>query len=183
MKLIVGLGNPEKKYENTFHNMGFIVVTEYAESKGLKFKKLDCRAVISQNRDFILAKPQTYMNLSGESVKGLMTKYDIAPSNLMVVYDDLDLELGIVRIRKEGSAGTHNGMRNIISCIKRQDFPRVRMGIGRPPEGMDVKDYVLANIPKSRFETLDGAVCRAEAAIDDFIAGESMDNIMNRYNG
>ena len=129
MRLIVGLGNPEKKYETTFHNMGFLAVGEAAEKLGVKFKKKECEASVAEaflgGDKVILARPVTYMNASGRAVKQLMSKYKVSPEDLLVIYDDFDLPKGKLRIRASGSAGTHNGMRSIIGEIGSQDFAAV----------------------------------------------------------
>ena len=133
MFLIVGLGNPEKKYEKTFHNMGFLAVGEAAAKLGVKFKKKECEASVAEafigGEKVILARPVTYMNASGRAVKQLMAKYKVSPSELLVIYDDFDLPKGKLRIRASGSAGTHNGMRSIIGEIGSSEFPRIRIGI------------------------------------------------------
>ena len=148
MYVIVGLGNPGDKYAHTRHNVGFDVLTLLADKWGASFDRLKCKARIAETRvggeRVALAMPQTYMNLSGESVVELMNWYKVEPENLLVVYDDIDLNPGHVRFRPKGSAGTHNGMRNIIYLLGRDDFPRVRVGTGHPPEGWDLVDWVLA---------------------------------------
>ena len=136
MFLIVGLGNPEKKYETTFHNMGFLAVGDAAEKLGVKFKKKECEASVAEafvgGEKVILARPVTYMNASGRAVKQLMAKYKVRLPNLLVIYDDFDLPKGKLRIRATGSAGTHNGMRSIIGGDRAADFARIRIGIQRP---------------------------------------------------
>lgn len=133
MYLIVGLGNPEAKYETTFHNMGFLAVGEAAEKLGVKFKKKECEASVAEafigGEKVVLARPVTYMNASGRAVKQLVSKYKIPLENLIVVYDDYDLPKGHIRIRASGSAGTHNGMRSIIGELGTGEFARVRVGI------------------------------------------------------
>ena len=137
MYLVVGLGNPDKKYLNTFHNMGFMCVDKLAQKLGVTFDKGECKAVTAHARvggeKVIIAKPVTYMNLSGEAVQELCHKYKIEKGNLIVVYDDIDIPMGNIRIRKEGSAGTHNGMRNIIKMISTTDFVRVRLLVSSTP--------------------------------------------------
>jgi len=152
MYLIAGLGNPEKKYEATRHNIGFETVDLLCHKNGIALNKLKHKALFGEynvgGQKVIVAKPQTYMNLSGESVVELMNWYKVPMENLIVCYDDIDLEFGRLRIRKNGSAGTHNGMRSIIYLLGRDDFPRVRGGIGRAPAGWDLADCVrsvLAN--------------------------------------
>lgn len=183
MRLIAGLGNPESRYDNTFHNMGFNMVNEIAASYCLKFKKLECRAITTVKKDLILAKPQTYMNLSGESIQSLLVKYKIDFSDVMIIYDDIDLPVGSIRIRKGGSGGTHNGMRNIISCIGSENFPRMRIGIGRPPEGMDLADYVLSGITRKDHAVFEEVSRRVVQAAHAFADGESIEELMSKYNG
>ena len=147
MYVIVGLGNPGRKYEHTRHNVGFDVVDILAERHTIPCVRSRCKATVGEGmiggERVVLAKPETYMNLSGESVVQLVNWYKIEPEQLIVVYDDVDLAAGKIRFRPSGSAGTHNGMRNIIYLYGKENFPRVRVGIGRPPEGWDLKDYVL----------------------------------------
>ncbi|MDY2873266.1 MAG: aminoacyl-tRNA hydrolase [Eubacteriales bacterium] len=162
MYVIVGLGNPGDKYARTRHNVGFDVVELLAGRLGLSFNKLKCKAKLAEGRigseRVVLAQPQTFMNLSGESVVELMNWYKVEPDHLIVVYDDIDLEPGHVRFRPKGSAGTHNGMRSIIYLLGRDDFPRVRVGTGRAPQGWDLADWVLApyRTPEERKVAYDG---------------------------
>lgn len=144
--IIVGLGNPGKEYEGTLHNMGYGVLDALAEKLGKKINKLECESLTSvfekNGEKFVLAKPITYMNLSGNAVKSLLGKYGEKAGELLVVYDDIDIPRYSVRIRRNGSAGTHNGMRDIVDALQTEDFKRVRIGIGRPE--FDLKDYVLS---------------------------------------
>ena len=148
MVLIVGLGNPGAKYARTRHNVGFDVVEILAARNQIELNRTRCKAKVGEGRignvRVALAQPQTYMNLSGEAVTQLVNWYKVAPEELLVVYDDVDLPFGRVRIRPKGSAGTHNGMRNILYLLGRDDFPRLRVGIGRPPEHWDMKDFVIS---------------------------------------
>ena len=146
--LIAGLGNPEPKYDGTRHNAGFEALDYLAAQWGCsiikaKWQGLYGTAQVGQHK-VVLLKPLTYMNLSGEAVTQLVNWYKVAPEELLVVYDDVDLPFGRVRIRPKGSAGTHNGMRNILYLLGRDDFPRLRVGIGRPPEHWDMKDFVIS---------------------------------------
>ena len=147
MKLIVGLGNPGKQYEETRHNVGFKVIDELSnrlniELNETKFKGLFGRGMV-RGEKVILLKPMTYMNLSGEAVSGLMRYYDISVSDLLVCYDELDLPVGKIRLRYKGSAGGHNGIKSIISLVGTQEFNRIRIGIDRPQPGSNISDYVL----------------------------------------
>ncbi len=187
MYLIVGLGNPGGKYASTFHNMGFMALEILAQKLGLKFKTKECRAETAETfrrgEKVILARPQTYMNLSGESVRELMGRYRVPLENLLVIYDDLDLNRGALRLRQSGSSGTHNGMRNIVACLGTSELKRSRVGIGHPPvPEFPIADFVLSEIPRNdrelMFETLSMA---ADAALA-FADGESFDAVMQRYN-
>lgn len=189
MKLIVGLGNPEKKYFNTFHNLGFMCIDRLAEKLGAEFSKEKCRALICETKingeKVILAKPLTYMNLSGESVRELMGFYKIGVKDLAVLYDDLDLPKGTVRIREKGSSGTHNGMRNIIKEIGSENFFRVRVGFkqGEQEQPIPIIDYVLSNIKEDEKEIFDKAIDKASSAGIDFIKEEDIQTIMQKYSG
>lgn len=185
MKLVVGLGNIGKEYENTYHNAGFITIDAVASELGVKFNNRSCDAdwgdTNYKGEKVILAKPRTYMNLSGKSVNSFMKKYNINISDVLVIVDDIDQEVGGIRIRKTGSAGTHNGLKSIIAETGGKDFLRVRVGIGKQREHQDLKDFVLSKIKmtdeqKSGFE-------RAKLAVIDILSGESVDSVMTKYNG
>lgn len=147
MYVIVGLGNPGAKYDRTRHNVGFEIIDVLARRNRIPVEKNKCKAVVGEGiiggERAVLCKPQTFMNLSGESVVQLCSWYKPEFDQLIVLFDDCDLPAGKVRFRYEGSAGTHNGMRNIIALLGRTDFPRIRVGIGRPPEGWELRDFVL----------------------------------------
>ncbi len=181
--LVVGLGNPDKKYVNTRHNVGFEMVDVLASYINTKVNKVKCKALIGEGRiggiPIILAKPQTYMNLSGESVMELCNYFKIPVENVVVLYDDISLDVGKIRIRQKGSAGGHNGMKNIIYHLQSDDFPRVRFGIGSP-EG-DLADYVLSNFSKDETKILiDCAKCVPE--IVELIVNGNIVRAMNLYN-
>ena len=186
MYLIVGLGNPDKQYEKTFHNMGYIAVGDAAETLGARFKKKECEASIAEayvgGEKIILARPLTYMNNSGRAVKQLMSKYKIAESNLLVIYDDYDLPKGKVRIRASGSAGTHNGMRSIIGETGLKDFARIRIGIRDADVNIPIINYVLAEVRKEDYELFGEACHRAGEAAAMFARGESIEHVMSKYN-
>ncbi len=187
MYLLVGLGNPGSKYENTYHNVGFVAIEEVADRLGVTFgKKTTCKARIAEGffggNKVILAKPQTYMNLSGESVRELMAYYKITPSNLLVFYDDYDIHAGCLRIRPQGSAGTHNGMRNIIKEIGTTEFARVRIGIKPQEEYLSIMDYVLSERTRAVKEIMAPAIDNAARAGEAFVRGESFDKIGCAYN-
>lgn len=158
MKLVVGLGNPDKIYEKTYHNVGFSVVDLFSDEFGAELTKNECKAltchIFYNNEKLILAKPQTYMNLSGESIIQLKQKYKLQNSDIYVFCDDIDLPLGKVRLRHEGSGGTHNGLRNIVKLIG-EDFNRIKVGIGRDEKFGDLADFVLSKIPQDKQKILD----------------------------
>ena len=159
--LIVGLGNPGKQYENTYHNMGFCAVDELCQRLEDMFTKKECSAItchtIFNDKKLIIAKPQTYMNLSGDAVRELKQKYKIENSNIFVFCDDIDLPLGKVRLRHGGSGGTHNGLKNIVLNIG-EDFNRIKIGIGKDPKFYDLADFVLSKIPQNNFKILEDAI-------------------------
>jgi len=183
--IIVGLGNPGKKYNVTRHNIGFEVVDELARQHQIKMTKVKFKAVLGEGRihgeKVIVIKPQTYMNLSGESVMKVMNFYNVSLDKLIVVYDDIDVDTGKLRIRKKGSGGSHNGMRNIICLLKQDDFPRVRIGVGRPQNGQNLADYVLGRFSKDEQTLLVPVVKDAVSAIETMI-DKDVDLAMNRFN-
>ena len=169
MKLIVGLGNPDGKYKNTYHNTGFNTVDFFANKNGLKFSTTKCKAEIAKGDGFIIAKPQTYMNLSGDSVYELKRYFKIPLSDILIVFDDIDIEKGKIRFRMAGSAGTHNGLRDIVKKVG--VTPRLRMGIGRDAR-MDLADYVLSTVDSASAEILKESYEKASDLIEKFITGE-----------
>lgn len=184
MKLIVGLGNPGVKYENTRHNAGFMVMDKIAEMTGelinkKKFEGKYCKTRIG-NEDVILLKPETYMNLSGFSVRAAMDFFKISPEDILVIYDDLDTPVGSIRLKTKGSAGGHNGMKSVISSVLKEDFNRIRVGIGRDPK-IRIIDYVLTRFKPEEIENLNQSIEQAaKAAI--FSMSHSFEQTMNRYN-
>lgn len=187
MKLIVGLGNPDKQYENTYHNLGFICVEKCAKIFDAEFSKQKCRALIAETKvggeKVIFAKPLTYMNLSGESVRELVNFYKIDVSSVLVLYDDYDLNKGVVRIREEGSAGTHNGMRNIIANLNQTNFPRIRIGFKPETQNVPLIDYVLSGIKEEDRALFDKATTVASNAAADFAYGKAVKDIIAKYSG
>lgn len=185
--LIVGLGNPGKQYEKTVHNVGFMVVDRLLDKLGVKAKDKGCEAVFAttfcKGNKVIIAKPQTYMNLSGESVKQLVKYNDMNASDVVVVYDDIDLPLGAIRIRKEGSAGTHNGMKNVIANLGTTEVARIRVGVGDDRGKMQLKDYVLSNVSGEKKEKLDKVIDRVSQCLQDYIQDGDIEAVMRRYNG
>ncbi|WP_178625541.1 aminoacyl-tRNA hydrolase [Frisingicoccus sp.] len=185
MYLIAGLGNPSKNYEGTRHNIGFTMIDAIGEKFGIdvttkKHKALVGRGIIDGMR-VILAKPQTYMNLSGESIREIADFYKIEPENIIIIYDDISLDVGRLRIRKKGSAGGHNGIKNIIAHLGTQEFPRIKVGIGNKPEGWDLADYVLSKYSKAEQEALKEASDDVIGAVRLMIM-DDIDAAMNRYN-
>ena len=185
MYLIAGLGNPSKTYEGTRHNVGFAMIDALADAFQIdvttkKHKAIVGRGVI-EGMKVILAKPQTYMNLSGESIREIADFYKIDPENMIIIYDDISLDVGRLRIRKKGSAGGHNGIKNIIAHLGTDVFPRIKVGVGEKPQGWDLADYVLSKYSKEEQQAL-------REASDDVIGAVKlmvMDNIdaaMNQYN-
>ncbi len=171
MYLIIGLGNPGEKYLLNYHNLGFMTIDYLCDLLKVKLKKSECKSLTGEffcgGEKVVLAKPQTYMNLSGEAVRELIGKYKPELCNVLVIYDDIDIDKGAVRYRQEGSAGTHNGMRNIIDVLGSTAFPRVRIGAGRPPEFVPLADYVLSDIPKEERPAMFEAIRQAaEKAVD-----------------
>ena len=183
MYLIVGLGNPDAKYQNTFHNVGFRCVDEFCRLCDAKFDKGECRAITAHTRingeKVIIAKPITYMNLSGESIWELVLKYKIPVGNLVVCYDDADLPIGNLRIRTKGSGGTHNGMKNVVHCLKTEDVVRMRVGIGH--DG-DMREYVLAQISQQDNQTLQPTIELCAKALMEFCSGTPIERVMGQFN-
>lgn len=185
MKLIVGLGNIGKEYADTNHNAGFMVIDRVAEMLGESIKKTGCDADYAEfnknGEKIILAKPRTYMNESGRAVKSFMKKYGFEISDVLVINDDIDLEPGFVRIRKSGSAGTHNGLKSIIRETGSGDFNRVRVGIGSKQEHQDLANFVLGKMRMT--ENQKQGLEKAASSVYDYILGSSVDEIMSKYNG
>ncbi len=186
MFIVVGLGNPGAKYAETRHNAGFMVVDYLSRKLNVKVNKIKHKALMGECRigmkKVILVKPQTYMNLSGESVIDIVEFYKLPSENLIVVYDDVDLDTGVIRIRPKGSSGTHNGMKSIIYLLNNDDFPRVRIGIGKPPDFMDLADYVTGKFSKDEIPLMEDAVKRAAASVEEIIIND-INSAMNKYNG
>ncbi len=184
MYVIAGLGNPGKRYAQTRHNMGFITVDQLAEKHDIKVDKLKFKALVGEGRiagqKVLLVKPQTYMNLSGESLREVMHFYKLEPEQLIVIYDDIDLEAGALRIRKFGSAGTHNGMRSVVYQLQSDRFPRIRIGIGGSGE-RQLADFVTGGFSKEEVPVLEEAVTKAVGALE-CILGDGIDKAMNQYN-
>ena len=187
MKIIVGLGNPDKKYLNTYHNLGFMAADKTAELLGLSFSSEKFHALIAEGKvggeKVVVAKPTTYMNLSGTSVREILSFYKADASSLCVMYDDVDLPKGVIRIRESGSAGTHNGMRNIIAEIKTEKFVRMRIGFKPTDNTVPLLNLVLSAIPEGEKDIYIKATETVARASVDFAKGVSIGDIMQKYNG
>lgn len=190
MILIVGLGNPGMKYKNTYHNVGFMAVDAFAKKCKVKIAKSECDALTCKASykgvDFVIAKPQTYMNLSGEAVKKLVRAYDVdEKSQLVVCYDDVDLPIGKLRVRQEGRAGTHNGMRNIVKELNTQEFTRVRIGTKMDElaqHEVELIDFVLSKVDFDSKQVLTTAIESAVEAFEMFIEGDDIQRIQEKIN-
>ncbi len=183
--LIVGLGNPGRKYKNNRHNIGFMLADELAARLGGEFSRLQHKALVTdvrpEDKKIILAKPQTYMNNSGQSVGALMRFYKLPLDHLLVVYDDVDLPFGYFRLRPGGGSAGQKGMKSIIQHLGTQTFPRLRLGIGRPPGRMETADYVLQDFPKGQAEELAVFLSRAADVALAFV-DLGLEAAMTRYN-
>ena len=185
MYYIVGLGNPGLKYENTRHNAGFITIDYLARKydidvRKIKFKSLIGQGVISGQK-IMLVKPQTYMNNSGEALREIFNYFDFDHDKLIVIYDDIDIDFGSIRIRKKGSAGTHNGMKSIIYNLKFDDFPRIKVSVGKKPEYMDLANFVLSGFSKEEAKIIEDEVILAGDSIK-MIIEEGIEKAMSIYN-
>lgn len=185
--MIVGLGNPGTKYQDTKHNIGFITIDEIAHRYGASFKKSHFEADVAElfigMQKVMLIKPLTFMNESGRSVGPLMTYYGISEEELIVIYDDLDLEIGHIRLREKGGAGGHNGMKSLIAHLDTNVFPRIKIGIGRPLGNTSVVHHVLSSFPKETHEEILIAVKKAADAAIYSCEGHSFIDTMNQFNG
>lgn len=186
MKWFVGLGNPGPQYAKTRHNVGFMALDALAERHGLKFTQNKCKSVIAEGfiggQKTVLIKPMTFMNLSGEAVRAYMDYYKASLEDMVVIYDDLDTEVGRIRLRYQGSAGGHNGIKSMIQHTGTQSFNRIRMGISRPEPGYAVVDYVLGTFPKKEREQLDKMI---ETTCDamEYSLDHTFEQTMQKFNG
>lgn len=186
MYIIVGLGNPTKEYEGTRHNVGFAVIDALAEKYNITVTDRKCRAFCGkgmiEGQKVLLVKPQTYMNLSGESVRGFLDYYKVdEESELIVIFDDISLDVGQLRIRKKGSAGGHNGIKNIIQHLGTSVFQRIKVGVGEKPKGYDLADYVLGHFSKEEKEGMEEGYRHAVEAVELILKGQ-IDAAMNQFN-
>ena len=185
MYVIVGLGNPGKTYSNTRHNVGFNTVDLLAERNNIEINKIKFKSVYGEGRingkKIILVKPQTYMNNSGEAVRDIANFYKLDPSKIIVIVDDIDIDFASVRIRKNGSAGSHNGLKSIIRLLGRDDFPRIKIGIGKKHPQQNLADFVLSRFSKDEVEDIEDAI-RDSAEAVELILKEDIDMAMNEFN-
>ena len=181
IRLIVGLGNPGSRYERTRHNLGFMAADAYVARHHDRFRRSRFGPVAEVNRVFVL-KPQTYMNLSGEAVGPFCRFYRLDPAEIVVLVDDLDLPLGTIRLRASGSSGGHNGLKSIAQALGTEEFPRLRMGISRPPESISVIDWVLMRFSPSEQPLLAQVIDRAVDTLTTLVT-DGIENAMSRHNG
>ena len=184
--LLAGLGNPGREYRDSRHNVGFMLLDRIAVRLGARGMKVQSKAIVInsmyEDRKLILAKPQTYMNLSGQSVQGLIHFYKLPLTNVLIAYDDLDIPFGTIRIRPGGGPGGQRGMASTIEQLGTNDFPRLRIGIGRPPGKMDPAAYILQDFTRAEMKILSEILDRAADAALEFVVN-GLDKAMNKYNG
>ena len=187
MYLIAGLGNPVEKYVSTRHNMGFSAIDYISQKNGIEVKKIKHKAIIGEGNlggeKVVLAKPQTFMNLSGESIREIAQWYKIENDKIIILYDDISLPVGTIRIREKGSAGGHNGIKNIIYQLNSDVFPRIKIGVGAPEHpDYDIKDFVLGRFSDDEVKILIDSVIRVASAVEEIIKNDPK-SAMNKYNG
>jgi peptidyl-tRNA hydrolase, PTH1 family len=184
--LLIGLGNPGREYRDSRHNAGFMLIDRLAVRLNARGMKVQSKAIVTtaeyEGRKLILAKPQTYMNLSGQSAQGLLNFYKLPIENMLVAHDDLDLPFGTIRIRPKGGPGGQGGMASTIFQLGTKDFPRLRIGIGRPPGRMDPSAYVLQDFSREEMKAISGIIDRAADAALEFVVN-GLNAAMNKYNG
>ena len=186
MYVIVGLGNPSKEYDNTRHNIGFAAIDSLSDKYGISVNEVKHKALLGKGvidgTKVILVKPLTYMNLSGEAVRAVVDYYKIdEEAELIVIYDDISLDVGQLRIRKKGSAGGHNGIKNIIQHLGHDTFQRIKIGVGEKPKGYDLADYVLGHFSKEEQDVMKDALEKVDGAVKLMLM-DDVDEAMNRYN-
>jgi peptidyl-tRNA hydrolase, PTH1 family len=185
MRLIVGLGNPDPEYQWTPHNLGFMAVDELASRSGIRVSRPEAKALVGRGKlggeEIVLAKPQTYMNLSGISVRELLAKYELQPADLLVMFDERDLPWSMIRIGERGSPGTHNGAKSVTSSVGTQDFPRLRLGCGPDRPVRDLAEYVLQPLKKAEREVAAEMVGEAGDAVE-LLLQQGIAAAMNKYN-
>ena len=185
MYLIVGLGNPEEEYSGTRHNMGFDTINKICEKHNIKAVKNKFNGLyekcIIEGKEVILLKPQTYMNLSGVCVREFANFYKITASNILIIYDDMDIDVGKIKIRKKGNPGSHNGMKSIVENLGTIEFPRIRIGIGKPMENEDKIKYVIGKLSNKTKEELEEGTTKAAEAVTQILK-DGIDTAMNKFN-
>ena len=185
MYLIAGLGNPENEYAHTRHNMGFDTINNIAKNNNININKTKFKAlyetVIIQGKKVILLKPQTYMNSSGISIKEVVDFYNIKPEEIIIIYDDIDIEKGKIKLRKKGGPGSHNGMKSVIQELQSTDFIRIRVGIGQPEFKKDMINYVIGNVPDEEQKVLQEGTQKAAEAVEEILRN-GIDIAMNKFN-
>ncbi|ONI37968.1 aminoacyl-tRNA hydrolase [Candidatus Epulonipiscium fishelsonii] len=185
MKLVIGLGNPGLKYKNTRHNIGFNIVEYIANECDIKIEKNKFKSLLGEykqgNERVTFMKPQTYMNLSGEAVGEFLSWNKMTSKDIVVIYDDISLDVGILRIKQSGSAGGHNGIKSIIQHLKTDEFPRIKIGIGEKPKNWDLADYVLSNFSKDEMDILESNFENVKNITNLILEGK-IDSAMNKYN-
>lgn len=185
MIIIAGLGNPGREYASTRHNVGFDVIDVLAERYNIRMNKLKFKGVTGEGtidgKKVLLLKPSTYMNNSGISIREAVSFYKVEMKDLLIIYDDIDIDFGTIRIRKKGSAGSHNGMKSIIYHLTDDSFPRIKIGIGKKPEGYDLADFVLSKFSQDERKIIDETIRKASDATEAFVK-DGIDNCMNNFN-
>ena len=184
--LLIGLGNPGREYKDTRHNFGFMLIDRIAVRLNARGMKVQSKAIVTdatyEDHKLILAKPQTYMNLSGQSVQGLVHFYKIPLTNVMVLSDDLDIPFGTIRIRAAGGPGGQRGLSSVIESLGTKDFPRLRLGIGRPPGRMDPANFILQNFSRDEMKSISEILDAAADAVLEFVKN-GLNAAMNKFNG
>ena len=185
MYLIVGLGNPEPEYSKTRHNMGFDVINKLSNKYEINVNKSKWKGLVGtgiiENEKVILLKPQTFMNLSGESIREVMDFYNLENKDIIIIYDDMDIEKGEIKVRKTGGPGSHNGMKSVIENLPNNRFKRVRVGIGKPENKSDMINYVIGKVSDEEQEILDKGTEKAKEAVIEIVKN-GVDSAMNKYN-
>lgn len=188
VKMIVGLGNPGSKYKETRHNIGFMAIDKIVNDIDIKFTedktfKAEVGSEFVKGEKVYFVKPTTFMNNSGLAVKALLTYYHISISDMLVIYDDLDMVVGKLRMRKKGSAGGHNGIKSIIAYLNTQEFNRIKIGIGRPQKGVSVINHVLGNFDTEEHIAIDNTLDKVDSAVNFYLQSNDFEQTMKRFNG
>ena len=185
MYLIVGLGNPEPEYSNTRHNMGFDTINKIAQKYEIDLSRIKFNGIygsgIIEDQKVILLKPQTFMNLSGQCIKPFIDFYKVPIENVLVIYDDMDVEVGSIKIRKKGGPGTHKGAKSVVHELVSEDFPRIRVGIGKPVDEYDAIDYVIGKLEEEQYKALEEGIQKAVLGTEKYLKN-GIDSAMNKFN-